>query len=134
MGTTRFESFTRSGHKKWRVGRDVASDLLQFTTSKVYPAGAALSHGMGMCGGRHLVVSLDFTVLSDTKAPPNGSLIMAVVSVRANSGWILPNRGGEHALPSLRGWPCHLVNYCWLIFLTETPAIPVDLKRPTLFF
>ena len=26
MGTIRFESFTRSGHKKWRVGRGVTSD------------------------------------------------------------------------------------------------------------
>jgi hypothetical protein len=58
----------------------------RFTTSGVYPAGTALSYGMGcVAAGATQVVSLDFTVLS---AAPDGSLITAVVSDRANGGLV----------------------------------------------
>jgi hypothetical protein len=60
-------------------------DVPQFTTSGGNPAGTGLSHGIGfVAAGATQVVTLNFTVLSGTQAPPNGSLITLVVSDRTN--------------------------------------------------
>jgi hypothetical protein len=64
-------------------------DVPQFTTSSVYPAGTALTYSMGsVAAGATQVVSLDFTVLSSTQAPPDGSLLTAVVSDQAHGGLV----------------------------------------------
>jgi hypothetical protein len=64
-------------------------DVPQFTTGNGYPAGTGLSYGMGyVAAGGTQVVSLDFKVLSGTQAPPDGSLITAVVLDRSNGGLV----------------------------------------------
>ena len=57
----------------------------------------ACTYTMGtVAAGATPVVSLDFTVLSGTQAPPDGSLITAVVSDRAHGGFGLLQRDGEN--------------------------------------
>ena len=64
-------------------------DVPKFTTINGYPAGFGLSYYMGTAAaGATLVVSLDFTVLSGTAAPPDGSLITAVVSDRTHGALV----------------------------------------------
>jgi hypothetical protein len=64
-------------------------DVPQFTTSGGYTAGTGLSYVMGyVTAGATQVVSLDFTVLSGSQAPPDGSLITAVVSDRVHGGLV----------------------------------------------
>ena len=72
-------------------------DVPKFTTSNGYPAGTGLSYNIGnVAAGATLVVSLDFTVLSGTQAPPDGSLITAVVSDRTTWRFGLLHRDGEN--------------------------------------
>jgi uncharacterized repeat protein (TIGR01451 family) len=55
-------------------------DVPKFTTANGYPAGTGLSSYMGTAtAGGTLAITLNFTVLSGTSAPPNGSLITFVV-------------------------------------------------------
>ena len=64
-------------------------DVPQFTTSGGYTAGTGLSYVMGyVTAGATQVVSLDFTVLSGSQAPPDGSLITAVVSDRIHGALV----------------------------------------------
>ena len=64
-------------------------DVPQFTTGSGYAAGTALSTYMGIiAAGATQVVSLDFRVLSGSQAPPDGSLITAVVSDRVHGGLV----------------------------------------------
>ena len=56
------------------------------TRSDGSPAGTAFSYFMGnIAAGATAVVSLDFSVLSGTQAPPDGSVITLVVSDQAHS-------------------------------------------------
>jgi hypothetical protein len=56
-------------------------DVPKFTATNGYQAGRGLSSYLGTAApGATLVLSLDFTVLSGTAAPPDGSLITAVIS------------------------------------------------------
>jgi hypothetical protein len=58
----------------------------QFTTASGDPAGTAFSYFMGnVAPGATQVVSLDFTVLSGSHAPPDGSVITLSVSDQARS-------------------------------------------------
>jgi hypothetical protein len=64
-------------------------DVPQFTMDRGYPAGTSLSYGIGyVAAGATQSVTLDFTVLSGTQAPPNGSLITLVVTDRANGALV----------------------------------------------
>ena len=51
------------------------------------PEGASETMG-NIAAGATAVVSLDFAVLSGTQAPPNGSLITAVVTDRAHGAFV----------------------------------------------
>jgi large repetitive protein len=64
-------------------------DVPQFTESSGFAAGTGLTYYMGnVAAGATQVVSLDFTVLSGAQAPPDGSLITAVVSDRAHGALV----------------------------------------------
>jgi hypothetical protein len=64
-------------------------DVPQFTMDGSYPAGTALSYVMGyVMAGATQTVTLDFTVLSGTQAPPKGSLITLVVTDRVNGALV----------------------------------------------
>jgi hypothetical protein len=64
-------------------------DVPKFTTANGYPAGAGLSSYMGTAtAGGTLAITLNFTVLSGTSAPPNGSLITFVVSDRVHGALV----------------------------------------------
>jgi hypothetical protein len=77
-------------------------DVPQFTTSNGYAAGSALSYNMGyIAGGATKVASLDFKVLSGTQAPPDGSLITAMVSDGENGGLVSSSLAVNHTLAML---------------------------------
>jgi hypothetical protein len=60
-------------------------DVPQFTTSEGGPAGTTFAYNIGnVAAGATKSMTLSFTVLSDTQAPPNSSLITLVVTDRVN--------------------------------------------------
>jgi hypothetical protein len=64
-------------------------DVPRFTTAGGNAAGSSLSYGIGdIAPGASHVVSLDFTVLGGSQAPPDGSLITLMVSDRANGALV----------------------------------------------
>ena len=81
-------------------------DVPQFTTSNGYPGRDRLSYNMGyVAAGATKVVSLDFTVLSGTQAPPDGSLITLVVSDRAHGALVSRTVAVNHTLAMLEARP-----------------------------
>jgi hypothetical protein len=103
-------------------------DVPEFTTSSSgYPAGTALSYAIGyVAAGATQSVTLNFTVLSGTQAPPTGSLITLLVTDRANGALVSHTVAVNDKLAMLRSPVGPREKLAWASSWMETPLAAAD--------